>query len=91
MKPEIGMKDPVLESARLKLQAKLLIEVSRELITGSNRLLKQSRQALWQQSENVVFGQSRNVVLTAPGLGDAGRTTTDDPGRQGPAGCVKED
>ncbi len=37
--------------------------------------------AMWQQSENVVFEQSRNVVLTAPSLGDAGRTTTDDPSR----------
>src|SRR5580700_8775774 len=46
---------------------------------------------LWQQSENVVFEQSRNVVLTAPSFGDAGRTTTDDPGRKRPAGNAEED
>ena len=36
---------------------------------------------LWRQSDNVPFGQSRNVPLTTPGLGDAGRTATDDTGR----------
>src|SRR5438132_1006722 len=36
---------------------------------------------LWQQSDNVPFEQSRNVLLTAPSLGDAGRTTTDDASR----------
>jgi hypothetical protein len=36
---------------------------------------------LWQQSDNVPFEQSRNVPLTAPSFGDAGRTTTNDPGR----------
>ena len=37
--------------------------------------------AMWQQNDNVTFGQSRNVPLTTPGLGNAGRTTTDDPSR----------
>ena len=36
---------------------------------------------MWQQSDNVAFEQSRNVVLTSPSLGNAGRTTTDDPSR----------
>ena len=36
---------------------------------------------LWQQSDNVPFEQSRNVLLTAPRLGDAGRTTIDEPSR----------
>jgi len=36
---------------------------------------------VWRQSDNVPFWQSRNVLLTAPGLGNARRTTTDDRGR----------
>jgi hypothetical protein len=43
--------------------------------------LTRGRRTLWQQSDNVPFEQSRNVPLTAPSFGDAGRTTTHDPGR----------
>ena len=45
---------------------------------------------LWQQSDNVPFEQSRNVLLTAPSFGDAGRTTTHDTSRPGPASGAKE-
>src|SRR5439155_22727669 len=45
---------------------------------------------LTRQSDNVPFEQSRNVLLTAPSFGDAGRTTTDDPGRSRPAGDVEK-
>src|ERR1022692_170049 len=42
------------------------------------------------QNDNVLFAQSRNVLLTAPSLGDARRTTTDDTSRTGPPGGPEE-
>src|ERR1039457_3828858 len=42
------------------------------------------------QNDNVLFAQSRNVRLTAPSLGDARRTTTDDTSRTGPPGGPEE-
>ena len=43
-----------------------------------------------RQSRNVPFEQSRNVPLTASRLGDARRTTTNDPSRSRSAGDVEE-
>jgi hypothetical protein len=43
-----------------------------------------------QQSEKVTIEQSRNVPLTGSGWMGAGRTATDEPSRERPAGDVEE-